>query len=99
MLGFSLQLSRARANVACAGSSRAESPIMVALRDPPDETERVALVTGGAIRIGRAIALALAAEGMSVVVHFRRSEAEAAGLCQELASRGVRAWSVQGDFT
>jgi pteridine reductase len=72
---------------------------MVALRDPPDETERVALVTGGAIRIGRAIALALAAEGMSVVVHFRRSEAEAAGLCQELASRGVRAWSMQGDFT
>ncbi len=71
---------------------------MVALRDPRDEPEQVGLVTGAAVRIGRAIALALADEGMSVVVHFRRSETEAAGLCHELASRGVRAWSVQGDF-
>jgi NAD(P)-dependent dehydrogenase (short-subunit alcohol dehydrogenase family) len=67
-------------------------------RDPPDKAERVALVTGAAVRIGRATALALADEGMSVVVHFRRSEAEAAGLCQELEACGVRAWSVQGDF-
>jgi NAD(P)-dependent dehydrogenase (short-subunit alcohol dehydrogenase family) len=57
------------------------------------------LVTGAAVRIGRAIALALGDAGMSVVVHYRRSEAEAAQLCQELASRGVRAWTVQGDFS
>lgn len=63
------------------------------------ENTRVALVTGAAVRIGRAIALALGDAGMSVVVHYRRSEAEAAQLCQELASRGVRTWIVQGDFS
>ena len=36
-----------------------------------------ALVTGGAVRIGRAIADALAAEGVEVIVHFRTSEKEA----------------------
>ena len=61
-------------------------------------TAAVALVTGAAVRIGRAISLALADEGMSIVVHFRRSEAEARQLCGELERRGVRAWAVQGDF-
>jgi NAD(P)-dependent dehydrogenase (short-subunit alcohol dehydrogenase family) len=36
-----------------------------------------ALVTGGAVRIGRAIADALRAEGVEVIVHFRTSEKEA----------------------
>ncbi len=36
-----------------------------------------ALVTGGAVRIGRAIADALAAEGAEVIVHFQTSEHEA----------------------
>lgn len=58
----------------------------------------VALVTGAALRIGRAIALALANKGMSIVVHFRHSEAEALQLCEALEGLGVRAWPVQGDF-
>jgi pteridine reductase len=36
-----------------------------------------ALVTGGAVRIGRAIADALVAEGAEVIVHFQTSEHEA----------------------
>ncbi len=36
-----------------------------------------ALVTGGAKRIGRALALALAEAGASVAITFRGSEAEA----------------------
>jgi pteridine reductase len=36
-----------------------------------------ALVTGGAVRIGRAIAEALLAEGAEVIVHFQTSEREA----------------------
>jgi NAD(P)-dependent dehydrogenase (short-subunit alcohol dehydrogenase family) len=36
-----------------------------------------ALITGGAVRIGRAITKALQAEGVEVIVHYRHSAAEA----------------------
>ena len=49
----------------------------------PDEAP-VALVTGGAQRIGRAIALELARAGWRVAVHYRQSAAEAASLVQQL---------------
>jgi 3-oxoacyl-[acyl-carrier protein] reductase/pteridine reductase len=38
---------------------------------------KVVLVTGGALRIGRGIALRLAAEGARVAIHYHRSEREA----------------------
>ncbi len=60
---------------------------------------KTALVTGAAVRIGRAIAAALAREGVNVVVHYRRSGAEAEGLLAELRNLGVQAWSVEADFT
>lgn len=46
----------------------------------------VALVTGGAQRIGRAIARELAAAGWRIAVHYRHSSAEAAALVQELGA-------------
>jgi NAD(P)-dependent dehydrogenase (short-subunit alcohol dehydrogenase family) len=51
----------------------------------------VALVTGGAQRIGRAIALALAGDGWDVAVHFGRSAAEAAGTVRAIEALGRRA--------
>ncbi len=59
---------------------------------------KTALVTGAAKRIGREIALALAAEGANVVIHYRESAAEAEGLGAELAARGVQSWPVGADF-
>jgi pteridine reductase len=59
----------------------------------------VALVTGGARRVGKAIALALADRGADVVVHFNSGAAEAEETAAEIRSRGVRASLVQGDLS
>ena len=58
----------------------------------PIHAEPVALVTGGARRIGAAIVRALHAEGMKIVVHYRASVAEARALEAELEN--TRAGSV-----
>lgn len=59
---------------------------------------RTALVTGAGKRIGRAIALSLAEEGVDVVVHYNRSGKDARDLAGELQSRGVRAWHLKADL-
>jgi NAD(P)-dependent dehydrogenase (short-subunit alcohol dehydrogenase family) len=60
---------------------------------------KAALVTGGARRIGRAIALALAREGAHVVVHHRaESEGEGSAVVAEARNCGVRAWQIAADF-
>ncbi|MBS0448789.1 MAG: SDR family oxidoreductase [Proteobacteria bacterium] len=51
----------------------------------------VVLVTGAAKRLGRAIALELAAHGHDVAVHYRSSEPEARATCAELEALGARA--------
>lgn len=53
------------------------------------------LVTGGAVRIGRAICEALAAQGCSIVVHYRSSEREAMQLVEALGGSDAKAFSVQ----
>lgn len=49
----------------------------------------VALVTGGAVRVGRAIARTLARAGCDLVLTYRRSVAEAAELQRELEDIGA----------
>jgi NAD(P)-dependent dehydrogenase (short-subunit alcohol dehydrogenase family) len=50
---------------------------------------KVVLVTGGAKRIGRSIALALAAEGARVAIHYGASEAEAQKTAKECGGAPV----------
>ena len=59
---------------------------------------KVALVTGGARRLGRAIAVKLAAEGWDVAVHCHKSTAEAETVAAEIRKLGRRAAVVQADL-
>jgi NAD(P)-dependent dehydrogenase (short-subunit alcohol dehydrogenase family) len=59
---------------------------------------RWALVTGGAKRVGRAIALELAARGANVVVHFHTSAAEADATVQEIRGHGVEAMALGAEL-
>lgn len=67
-------------------------------RGDPQAAARAALVTGGAQRIGRAIARMLARQGYAVAVHARASRAEADALCAEIAQAGGRAATVLADL-
>jgi len=54
------------------------------MANPPSSlASQTILVTGAAKRIGRGIALRLAAEGARVAIHYNRSEAEARGTAEE----------------
>jgi NAD(P)-dependent dehydrogenase (short-subunit alcohol dehydrogenase family) len=59
---------------------------------------KVALVTGGAVRVGRAITLGLAAEGADVVVHYHRSAGAAGETAAEARRLGVEALTVPADL-
>lgn len=58
-----------------------------------------ALVTGSAKGIGRAILLALAADGYDVAVHYRSSQSEALSVAREASELGVTADTLQADVT
>lgn len=57
------------------------------------------LVTGGAKGLGREIALALASQGRDLIIHYRTSEQTAKELIQELHQKGVKAETIQGEFS
>lgn len=59
---------------------------------------RTALVTGGARRVGKAIALALAGRGADIVIHYNSGAAEAEATAAEVRALGVRAALVQRDL-
>ena len=59
---------------------------------------KTALVTGVGKRIGRAIAIALAEEGVNIVIHYPYAAEEASELCTELHDRRMKSWLVKADF-
>jgi NAD(P)-dependent dehydrogenase (short-subunit alcohol dehydrogenase family) len=58
---------------------------------------QVAVVTGAAKRIGRSIALRLAADGADVAINYMTSQTEAQALAREIEGMGRRALAVEGD--
>src|SRR5438046_4525724 len=61
-------------------------------------TGKAALVTGGAVRVGRAIALALAREGADVAIAYLRSGVAAKTTVRDLHALGVRAGAFRADL-
>ena len=60
--------------------------------------ENAALITGGAVRLGQAMALRLAARGADVVVHYASSGGPAEAVVAEARALGVNAVAVQADL-
>jgi 3-oxoacyl-[acyl-carrier protein] reductase len=69
------------------------------MSDPKELDGRVAIVTGAARNIGRAIACELAAAGAAVVINARVSGAEAEAAAGEIAAAGGRAFACVADVT
>jgi pteridine reductase len=60
---------------------------------------KTVLVTGAAKRLGRAIALAAAAEGANVAITYHQSASDSRQVVVELSSRGVEALALRCDIT
>lgn len=60
---------------------------------------RVALVTGAAHRLGKAVGTALAEQGCHLVVHYGRSEEEALQTVDEISALGVDATAIGADLS
>lgn len=63
-----------------------------------DLGDKVALVTGAARRVGRAIALGLARRGAGVIVHYGGSADDARSAEEEIRALGVPCWLASADL-
>lgn len=64
-----------------------------------DTTQKVALITGAANRVGATIASRLAASGYAIIIHFRTSDEEARARVRELQAQGYKAAAEQADLS
>jgi 3-oxoacyl-[acyl-carrier protein] reductase len=62
-------------------------------------TGKTAIISGGGRDIGRACAMALAAEGAAVVINYHSSSAGADSAAKEIVAAGGKALAMQGDLT
>jgi len=65
---------------------------------PARPVPMAALVTGGAKRIGRAIARALAEAGYAIALHHHQSRSEATALVAEITAKGGKAVALAADL-
>ena len=59
----------------------------------------VAIVTGGAKRVGKSIALALAKRGVSIVLHYNHSEEEAIQTARLIEAEGVKSFCLKANLS
>jgi pteridine reductase len=69
------------------------------ISDPSQKDARVALVTGAAKRLGKAVALRLATDGADLIIHYLESQKEAQETVAEVKKLGRRAFAVRADLT
>lgn len=60
--------------------------------------QKTVLITGGAKRLGRALALHLAEEGATIAIHYRSSKKDAQSLLRHLKSKGSEAALFKADL-
>ena len=58
----------------------------------------LALITGGAHRLGKAFALSLARQGYTIALHYHSAENEAQKTAEEIRALGVPVYPIQADF-
>jgi len=63
-----------------------------------DSAQKVALVTGAAVRIGRAVATDLASHGWAIAVHYNHSKAAADAVVAEITANGGRASAIAANL-
>jgi NAD(P)-dependent dehydrogenase (short-subunit alcohol dehydrogenase family) len=66
--------------------------------EPTPAPRPAALVTGGAVRLGRAIALALAGAGYDIALHYGRSAEAAAAAAEEIRALGAACHLIAHDL-
>ena len=66
---------------------------------PIAPVRQAALVTGGAVRLGRGLALSLARQGQDIALHYHSSREEAERVRREISDLGVRCAVFQADLS
>ena len=60
---------------------------------------RKIIITGGATRIGAAIAKKLSGKGIEILIHYNKSKSKAENLKKELQIKGSKVFLVRGDIS
>ena len=72
---------------------------MKRIKAPPANGDKTVLITGSARRLGKEIALAVAAAGYPVIIHTRRTTSDAEGLISQIINSGGKAKYISADFS